>query len=193
MDINNEAQDDEQDNTDTQLSDEQIADIIGDDEDVEAYIDATFDPQFMSWGQNYLERFNHLTQFAGMMDSSITNGGSASGSGSFMLLHYDLITRSQEGALDRSRVYEKIKKTVYGHQGTRIGKSVYVLPIGETASPNEQASIIWNSLSEELGDSLKMGDLFYINYASAESAMMGGIGQIVPADGTPLMLHNAPQ
>lgn len=142
---------------------------------------------FFRWSSDLHTRQESLASFADSAGAVIQDGSAVWGDGLYLILHFDLMTRGIQGQeLDRSKVYEFLESTVKDNGGTRLGGSVYIVPLLPMRRSEACASVFWNLMAKSLNGWLVAGDSFYLHYSPDVRNLMGGIAQVVPANATSL-------
>lgn len=136
---------------------------------------------FFEWSENLETRRQSLEHFADSAGAMIQQGCAAWGDGLYLILHFDLLTVGVNGQhLNRNDVYEAVENCVHSNHGTRLGGSVYIVPLLPHQGSEKCAAMFWNTLRDMLADHLVPGDSFYLHYAPDFRNLMGGIAQVVP-------------
>jgi hypothetical protein len=148
---------------------------------------------FFDWSENIETRRQSLLHFADSAGAQIQKGCAAWGDGLYLILHFDLLTVGVDGQrLDRDEVYEAVERCVHSNHGTRLGGSVYIVPLLPHRSSEQCAAKFWNTLRDMLAGQLVPGDSFYVHYAPDCRNLIGGIAQVVPDGATALTAANEP-
>ena len=128
------------------------------------------------------ENFEKFSKYVG---SNSQEGGYFVGAGRYLLLHFDL-HRPQNDTPKKVHIYEEIKNFIKSKEGSRLGGSVFFIPLPDTETSEKYAITLWNKMSELLDGKLSQGDSFFLHYAPDIKNQIGGISQVITDNDTTL-------
>jgi hypothetical protein len=147
---------------------------------------------FFKWMNDLLTRQESQSRFVDICGGVFQGSRSTWSEGEYLLLHFDLMTIDGVGRDQRGEVYDAINELVEGSGGTRLGGSVYLIPLPGEDTSVRYAAMFWNVLAEKTDGRLKTGDSFYLHYAPDTENLLGGMAQVIPAGESSLIAAVVP-
>ena len=134
------------------------------------------------WMKDVRERVESLALFAERIKATLQSRRFVWSNGRYVLLHFDLITISPDGEVDRSETYKAIGEMIAANNGMKLSESVYLLALLKGRSPKYTAAVYWNRLGDSLAGGLLNGDKFFLHFDPGLSGLLGAIAEVVGED-----------
>lgn len=142
---------------------------------------------FFKWMNDLLTRQESQSKFVDLCGGVFQGSRSTWSEGEYLLLHFDLMTIGGQGDVSRREVYDAINGLVEDSGGTRLGGSVYLIPLPGKDASVRYAAMFWNALAAKTDAMLRTGDSFYLHYAPDTKNLLGGMAQVIPLNESSLI------
>lgn len=112
--------------------------------------------------------------------------------GRYILLHYDLMTISEDGEVDRDDAYRAIYRVLDTFASHQLSESSYLVQVPLELTAERFAAEFWNAMSEDTAGVMQEGDAVYVHCNPNRRDLIGGIAQVVPSNCTSLIAVRLP-